>query len=229
MSAHLYHAPAECPVCGDQLITTRKGCRGCGTEIAGEFASCEFCALSRDDLGLLRVFLGSRGNLREVEKHLQVSYPTARARLDAVLREEKGYTYGMRSSFRPRIGSGLFVTSGSVRADTTVEALGDALDILEAAREGFTPAETRSGIDFLSQTAPGRYATADAVADEAVARALERPAGRVGRRARRHRNGARRRPVHLFRAGRRLPHAGRRRRPACAPVADGRRSARDRA
>ena len=85
MSAHLYHAPAECPVCGDQLITTRKGCRGCGTEIAGEFASCEFCALSRDDLGLLRVFLGSRGNLREVEKHLQVSYPTARARLDAVL------------------------------------------------------------------------------------------------------------------------------------------------
>ncbi|MBK7819693.1 MAG: DUF2089 domain-containing protein [Tessaracoccus sp.] len=85
MGTHLYHAPAECPVCGDTLITTRKGCRGCGTEIAGEFASCEFCALSRGDLELLRVFLGSRGNLREVEKHLQVSYPTARARLDAVL------------------------------------------------------------------------------------------------------------------------------------------------
>lgn len=95
------------------------------------------------------------------------------ARLDAVLREEKGYTYGMRSAFRPRVGSGLFVTSGSVRADTTVEALGDALDILTTARDGFTATETRSGIDFLSQTAPGRYATADAVADEAVARALE--------------------------------------------------------
>ena len=85
MARHLYHAPAECPVCGDALITTRKGCLHCGTEIAGEFASCEFCALGRDDLALLRVFLGSRGNLREVEKHLQVSYPTARARLDAVL------------------------------------------------------------------------------------------------------------------------------------------------
>ncbi|MDO5710551.1 MAG: pitrilysin family protein [Micrococcales bacterium] len=95
------------------------------------------------------------------------------ARLDAVLREEKGYTYGMRCSFRPRVGSGLFVTSGSVRADITVEALGDALHILAAARDGFSPAETRSGIDFLSQTAPGRYATADAVADEAVSRALE--------------------------------------------------------
>ena len=82
---HLYHAPADCPVCGEALITIRKGCLQCGTEIAGEFAGCDFCALGEADLDLLRVFLGSRGNLREVEKHLQVSYPTARARLDAVL------------------------------------------------------------------------------------------------------------------------------------------------
>ena len=81
----LYHAPADCPVCGDNLVTTSKGCLTCGTQIAGEFASCEFCALSEADLDLLKVFLSSRGNLREVEKHLQVSYPTARARLDAVL------------------------------------------------------------------------------------------------------------------------------------------------
>jgi len=81
----LYHAPAECPVCGDNLVTTSKGCLTCGTQIAGEFASCEFCALSEADLDLLKVFLSSRGNLREVEKFLQVSYPTARARLDAVL------------------------------------------------------------------------------------------------------------------------------------------------
>lgn len=85
MAKHLYHAPADCPVCGDDLITTRKGCLKCGTEIAGEFASCDFCALNEEELTLLKVFLGSRGNLREVEKHLHVSYPTARARLDAVL------------------------------------------------------------------------------------------------------------------------------------------------
>lgn len=85
MAKHLYHAPADCPVCGDDLITTRKGCLKCGTEIAGEFAGCEFCALNETELGLLKVFLSSRGNLREVEKHLQVSYPTARTRLDAVL------------------------------------------------------------------------------------------------------------------------------------------------
>lgn len=85
MTNHLYHAPADCPVCGDDLIITRKGCLKCGTELAGEFASCAFCALDDTDREILTVFLASRGNLREVEKHLGVSYPTARARFDAVL------------------------------------------------------------------------------------------------------------------------------------------------
>lgn len=34
---------------------------------------------------MLRVFLSSRGNLREVEKHLGVSYPTARQRFAELL------------------------------------------------------------------------------------------------------------------------------------------------
>jgi len=49
------------------------------------FASCEFCALNEKDTELLRVFLTSRGNLREVEKHLGVSYPTARLRFSQLL------------------------------------------------------------------------------------------------------------------------------------------------
>lgn len=89
--AHLYHAPADCPVCGDDLIVTRKGCRTCGTELAGEFESCVYCGLESGELDLLRVFLSTRGNLREVEKHLGVSYPTARARLDAVV-DKLGFT-----------------------------------------------------------------------------------------------------------------------------------------
>ncbi len=95
------------------------------------------------------------------------------ARVDAVLREEKGYTYGIRSAFRPRVAGGSFVTSGSVRADATGDALRLLIGILDDAREGFTEVELRSGVDFISQTAPGRYATADAVADESAALALE--------------------------------------------------------
>jgi hypothetical protein len=78
------HAPRSCPVCGERLALTRLSC-SCGTELSGSFAACEFCALGTDDLALLRVFLASRGNLKEVERHLGVSYPTARARVDALL------------------------------------------------------------------------------------------------------------------------------------------------
>jgi zinc protease len=95
------------------------------------------------------------------------------ARVDAVLREEKGYTYGIRSVFRPRSSGGLFLTSGSVRADSTVESVGLLLDILDGVRDGLTDEEVRAGVDFVSKTAPGRFATADAVADEAAALALE--------------------------------------------------------
>ncbi len=95
------------------------------------------------------------------------------ARVDAVLREEKGFTYGIRSGFRPRRRGGLFVTNGSVRADSTVESVKLLLEILESGREGFNDNEVRAGIDFISKTAPGRYATADAVADEAATMALD--------------------------------------------------------
>jgi len=67
----------------------------------------------------------------------------------------------------------MFLTSGSVRADSTVEALGLLLDILDKAREGFTPEETKAGVDFIGRTAPGRYATADTVAEEAAGLSLE--------------------------------------------------------
>ncbi len=80
-----YRPPGECPVCGGELVTTRLGCHGCGTELAGDFATCDFCRLDERETELLRVFLASRGNLREVEKHLGVSYPTARARFTELL------------------------------------------------------------------------------------------------------------------------------------------------
>ena len=95
------------------------------------------------------------------------------ARVDAVLREDKGYTYGIRAGFRPRARGGSFVTAGSVRADATVDALRLLVEILDRARQGFTDSEIRAGVDYVVQTAPGRYATADAVADEASALAIE--------------------------------------------------------
>ena len=78
-------APRDCPVCGERLRLTRLSCRDCGTEISGDFEACEFCALTSEERQTLRVFLASRGNMRELERHLGVSYPTARARFDTLL------------------------------------------------------------------------------------------------------------------------------------------------
>jgi hypothetical protein len=80
-----HRPPASCPVCGDRLLLTRLGCEGCGSELAGAFEPCRFCALDRPDRELLEVFLRSRGNLKELARHLDVSYPTARSRYDALL------------------------------------------------------------------------------------------------------------------------------------------------
>jgi hypothetical protein len=80
-------APRQCPVCGDQLLLTRLSCGSCSTELSGRFESCEFCALTADDRQMLKVFLASRGNMKDLERHLGVSYPTARARFDGLLQK----------------------------------------------------------------------------------------------------------------------------------------------
>jgi hypothetical protein len=85
MTAKLHAPPRSCPVCGQRLVLTRLGCEACGTEVSGSFESCEFCALSKDDRQLLILFLRSRGNRKELERQLGVSYPTARARFDGLL------------------------------------------------------------------------------------------------------------------------------------------------
>lgn len=82
---HEHRPPHDCPVCGEDLKVTRLGCASCGSELAGVFTPCDFCALDDNDLAVLHVFLTSRGNMREVEKHLGVSYPTTRLRFTQLL------------------------------------------------------------------------------------------------------------------------------------------------
>ena len=77
--------PLNCPVCSSRLTLTRLSCPACDTELSGGFTSCEYCVLADDDRDVLRVFLASRGNMKELERHLGVSYPTARARFDGLL------------------------------------------------------------------------------------------------------------------------------------------------
>lgn len=85
MKPHEHRPPSDCPVCGAALSVTRLGCPACGTELSGRFASCPYCALTDAEREILRVFLVSRGNMKDLERHLGVSYPTARQRFADLL------------------------------------------------------------------------------------------------------------------------------------------------
>src|SRR6476620_4961938 len=77
---------STCPVCSGELAVTRLRCGSCGTTLEGEFSVGRFSRLSRDQTALLESFLRSRGNLRDIERELGISYPTVRARVEALVR-----------------------------------------------------------------------------------------------------------------------------------------------
>ena len=76
----------RCPVCSEALRVTRLECDSCGTRVEGTFALGRFHSLTPEQLQFLETFVRVRGNIKDVERELGVSYPTARARLDAVIR-----------------------------------------------------------------------------------------------------------------------------------------------
>ncbi len=77
---------STCPVCEGRLQVTRLHCNTCGTTIEGEFNVGRFARLGREQMSLLESFLRSRGNVRELERELGLSYPTVRGRVEALLR-----------------------------------------------------------------------------------------------------------------------------------------------
>jgi hypothetical protein len=77
---------STCPVFSSELSVTRLHCQRCGTTLEGEFSVGRFGRLSREQLALLESFLRSRGNLRDMERELGISYPTVRGRVEALVR-----------------------------------------------------------------------------------------------------------------------------------------------
>lgn len=72
----------KCPVCGSGTEVTRISCNECDTHIEGHFKPCKFCRLSQEQKAFIDVFIKCRGNIKEVEKELGVSYPTVKNRLE---------------------------------------------------------------------------------------------------------------------------------------------------
>ncbi len=74
----------QCPGCGGPMVVTEMVCPRCQTQVRGHYSPCPFCALTSDQLVFLKLFVEKRGNLRDVERELGVSYPTVRGKLEEV-------------------------------------------------------------------------------------------------------------------------------------------------
>lgn len=81
----------KCPVCGEELHVTKLSCHNCNTTIEGDFSTCKFCKLSNEQKSFLETFVKNRGNIKEIEKELGISYPTVRNKLEDVI-QTLGYS-----------------------------------------------------------------------------------------------------------------------------------------
>jgi hypothetical protein len=78
--------PTECPVTGAPLEVTRLECPTSGVVIEGRFEPNEFALLPKEHLDFMRLFIKVRGNLKEIERVMGLSYPTIRSRFDGLLK-----------------------------------------------------------------------------------------------------------------------------------------------
>ena len=76
----------KCPVCDStEFEINRITCTGCGTAVEGHFSVSKLGGLSDENQNFVLTFLKCRGNIKDVERELGISYPTVRARLDRVI------------------------------------------------------------------------------------------------------------------------------------------------
>ena len=80
----MYKVLTKCPICSEELKITKLECSNCNTNIENDFSFSKFEKLSQEQLHFVEVFLSCRGNIKDVEKKLNISYPTVRGKLDEI-------------------------------------------------------------------------------------------------------------------------------------------------
>lgn len=76
---------SKCPSCHGSLYISSLRCPDCGMELNNTFELSSFDELSSEQYSFLLSFLRCRGNLKGLQKELQISYPTAKKKLDDLL------------------------------------------------------------------------------------------------------------------------------------------------
>jgi hypothetical protein len=75
----------HCLVCQSSLTPTKLHCHECGVEYAGHFKFPRLLRLSTEHMKLAEAFLLCGGNLKALAEELDLSYPTLRKHIDAMM------------------------------------------------------------------------------------------------------------------------------------------------
>ena len=85
------------------------------------------------------------------------------SRLNSVLREEKGYTYGVHAVTAPLRSSGYTTVSGSFRNDAVADAVATIPGLLDVHDRPLTAREVDAARTYLAGVQPLQYATASGI------------------------------------------------------------------
>jgi hypothetical protein len=123
----------ECPICRGTLQVRELYCPRCRIRIQGDFEPphSRLLSLSRKELDFIELFIRLRGNIKEVEKALGVSYPTVRGMLDGVI-QNLGYKVGKQPDAEKRMEIIEKVSKGELSAERAAELLKGAQEAEDA-------------------------------------------------------------------------------------------------
>lgn len=113
----------KCPVCSNNLDVVRLGCSNCGTVIEGNFKLCKFCSLTKEQKDFAEIFIRNRGNIKEIEKDMGISYPTVKKELESLI-EALGYkSEPQTNNYKKEILEKLY--RGEITADEAIKSMND--------------------------------------------------------------------------------------------------------
>lgn len=131
----------NCPVCQHDLHITHLECSHCNTKITGEFSFSKFNYLNQETLYFIELFVKNRGNIKAVEKEMNISYPTVKKYLDEAIvalgykvdendEEEKTEIRNERFSFQSSIDAKAIkmdilekIKAGNIKVEEAIEKL----------------------------------------------------------------------------------------------------------
>ncbi|MEG2014278.1 MAG: DUF2089 family protein [Clostridia bacterium] len=73
--------PTKCPICGKNTYATVVKCGSCGTTMSNKFEFSKFERLTEKEAEFVLAFIDCEGSIKDMEKTLNVSYPTVKSRL----------------------------------------------------------------------------------------------------------------------------------------------------